>query len=404
MRSIGRGLTAAAVGGAIALTAACSSGGGGGATAAGSGKSAAPAKPSVSAAVLSIQPANGATDVKPTADALKVSVAGGKLGTVKVTDKEGKPVAGKIAADGTSWVPTAGLSVSEQYTVNAQATDANGLAADTTSSFTTLTPEKEASAHDNIEGNGTYGVGMIVSLTFDRDVKDKKAVEAGVTFETSDGSQLKGHWFGSRRVDFRPEKFWATGTKVTIHYRLKSVEIAPGVYGGVDSDEPFTIGRSQISLVDASTHMMQVTRNGAPYKTIPISTGATEPKSWNAYNGTMVIEAKEGTATMDSSTVPGLEGAAYKEKVPHSLRLTDSGTYVHGNNWSSPDVFGHTNVSHGCVGLQDAPGDAGDDNSSAGKYYADAMVGDVVTIKNSVGEQVSPDNGLSGWNMNWNNW
>ncbi|MER5637616.1 Ig-like domain-containing protein [Kitasatospora sp. NPDC002227] len=402
MKSIGRGVTAAVVGGAIALTAACSSSGGGSASG-GAGKTPTPSKPAVSAAVVSISPANGATDVKPSG-ALKVSVASGKLSTVKVTDKEGRPVEGKVSADGLSWLPTGSLSVSEQYSVAAQATDDKGLVAAATSSFATLTPAKEASAHDNIDAQGTYGVGMIVSLTFDRDVKDKKAVEAGVTFETSNGAVVKGHWFGDRRVDFRPEQYWPTGAKVTVHYRLKSVEIAPGVYGGVDSDEPFTIGRSQISTVDASTHIMTVTRNGAPYKTIPISTGRTEPKSWNAYNGTMVIEAKEGTATMDSSTVPGLEGAAYKEKVPHSLRLTDSGTYVHGNNWSDPSVFGRTNVSHGCVGLQDAPGDAGSEDSSAGKYYADAMVGDVVTIKNSVGEHVDPDNGLSGWNMNWSTW
>ncbi|WP_441250182.1 L,D-transpeptidase [Kitasatospora sp. McL0602] len=404
MRSFGRALTAAAVGGALVLTAACSSSGGGGGTSTdGGGKPAASKSTPVSAAVVSIAPANGATDVKPSG-VLKVSVASGKLSSVKVTGKDGKEIAGAITADGSGWAPTGALAISTTYQVSAQATDAAGLVSAATSSFTTLTPAKEASAHDNIESSATYGVGMIVSLTFDRDVKDKKAVEQGVIFEASDGTVVKGHWFGSRRVDFRPEKYWATGTKVTIHYRLKSVEISPGVYGGVDSDEPFTVGRSQISTVDAATHQMVVVRDGKPYKTIPISTGATEPKSWNAYNGTMVIEAKEGTATMDSSTVPGLEGAAYKEKVPHSLRLTDSGTYVHGNNWSSADVFGRTNVSHGCVGLQDAPGDAGDDSSSAGRYYADAIVGDVVTIKNSVGDAVSPDNGLSGWNMNWTTW
>ncbi|GAA2132310.1 Ig-like domain-containing protein [Kitasatospora kazusensis] len=403
---MGRALAAGVLGGALALTTACSGGGGTGGSG-GSGSAAAKApgasKSAVSAAVLSIEPANGATDVKPSG-ALKVSVASGKLSTVKVTDKSGKAVAGAISADGSSWAPTGNLSISTEYQVSAQAADANGLVAVSTSGFTTLTPDKQANPHDNISDNGTYGVGMIVSLTFDHDVKDKTAVTSGITFDTSDNSVVKGHWFGNRRVDFRPEKYWTPGTKVTIHYRLKSVEVQPGIYGGVDSDEPFTIGRSQISTVDASTHQMTVVRNGQPYKTIPISTGASEPKSWNAYNGTMVIEAKEGTAVMDSSTVPGLQGAAYKEKVPHSLRLTDSGTYVHGNNWSSHSVFGNTNVSHGCVGLEDAPGDAGDDNSSAGKYYSDAMVGDVVTIQHSVGEQVSPDNGLSGWNIAWGSW
>ncbi|MDH6575723.1 Ig-like domain-containing protein [Kitasatospora sp. MAP5-34] len=407
MKSMGRALAAGVLGGALALTTACSGGSGSGGTGGGSGsggaKSPSASKSAVSAAVVSIAPANGATDVKPSG-ALKVSVASGKLSTVTVTDKDGKPVAGSISADGASWLPTGNLSVGMQYQVSAQAADANGVVAASTSTFTTLTPTKDANPHGNVTDGETVGVGMIVSLSFDHDVKDKAAVLQGVTFDTPGNIPVKGHWFGSRRVDFRPEQYWPANSKVTVHYRLKSVEVAPGIYGGVDADRQFTIGRSQISTVDASTHEMSVVRNGQPYETIPISTGASQPKSWNAYNGTMVIEAKEGTATMDSSTVPGLQGAAYKEKVPHSLRLTDSGTYVHGNNWSSHSVFGNTNVSHGCVGLEDAPGDAGSESSSAGKYYADAMVGDVVTIKNSVGEQVSPDNGLSGWNINWANW
>jgi len=401
VKSVRRGVVAGLLGGALALSTACSSGGGGGT----GGTTGATSKAAVSAAVVTIEPANGATGVKPSGP-LKVSVTSGKLTTVRVTDKDGKAVPGAIAADGSSWVPKDGLSVATQYKVSAEAADDKGVVAKAESSFTTLTPDKDANPRDNISDGQTYGVGMIVSLRFDRAIKDKAAVEKGVTFETSDGSVVKGHWFGSQRVDFRPEKYWTAGSKVTIHYRLKSVEVAPGVYGGVDSDEPFVIGRSQVSTVDASTHQMTVERDGKPYQTIPISTGASEPKSWNAYNGTMVIEAKEGSALMDSSTVPGLEGSAYKHKVPHSMRLTDTGTYVHGNNWSDHSKFGTENVSHGCVGLEDSKADPdnGDDNSTAGKFYAASIVGDVVTIKNSVGEPVSADNGLSGWNLTWNKW
>ncbi|KJK54819.1 L,D-transpeptidase, partial [Saccharothrix sp. ST-888] len=333
-----------------------------------------------------------------------VSVASGKLSKVTVTDQAGKEVAGAISADGASWAPSANLSVASQYKVTAQAADDKGVVATAESSFSTLTPKQDAGPHDNIGDNATYGVGMIVRLDFKKPVKNKDDVVKNITFEASDGTVVKGHWFGNQRIDFRPEKFWKSGTKVTVHYRLKSVEVAPDVYGGVDSDETFTIGRDKQSTVDAESHQMTVEKDGQVVQTIPISTGASSPKSWNAYNGTMVIEAREGSAVMDSSTVPGLEGTPYKHPVPHSLRLTDSGTYVHGNNWSDASVFGHENVSHGCIGLRDAPGDKGDDSTPAGKFYADSIVGDVVTVKNSVGDDVKPDNGLSGWNLDWKNW
>ncbi|MER5637615.1 Ig-like domain-containing protein [Kitasatospora sp. NPDC002227] len=398
-----RGLAAVGLGGALVLmTAACGSGSGSGADAAaaraGSKAPSASASPgpTVSAAVVKIEPADGAKDVKP-GGALKVSVASGKLSTVKVTDQQGRAVDGAVTADGSGWAPKGALSVGQKYTVNATAADQAGLAATATSSFTTLTPEDEASPHDNIDAQGTYGVGMIVSLEFDRDVKDRKAVEAGITFDTSDGSVVKGHWFGSRRVDFRPESYWKPDTKVTVHYRLKGVEIAPDVYGGVDADEPFTIGRSQISTVDASSDEMKVERGGQVTATYPITAGKPGFASWN---GTMVIGEKSGTTRMTSQGITSAKGEEYDLQVPHAMRLTTSGTYVHGNYWS--DAFGSYNASHGCIGLSDTQ--AGSGSSDAGKFFDSSLVGDVVKVVNSKGGQVEPDNGLSGWNVPWGNW
>ncbi|MFD0349245.1 L,D-transpeptidase [Kitasatospora aburaviensis] len=103
---------------------------------------------------------------------------------------------------------------------------------------------------------------------------------------------------------------------------------------------------------------------------------------------------------MQSSTLPGMTGAPYDLQVPHSMRLTTSGTYIHGNYWS--DVFGEDNVSHGCVGLKDVKG--GGDSTSMGKFYDGSIVGDVVKVQNSTRGQVEPDNGLSGWNLGWSAW
>ncbi|MFD8085118.1 Ig-like domain-containing protein [Kitasatospora sp. NPDC059722] len=404
MKSIRRVMAVGLVGGMMVLTAACNNNDGGGSAAkadlGGGAASAAPsaagtsAAPKTSQAVVSIEPKTGSVDVAP--DALKVGATGGKLTTVKVSDKSGKEIPGTIAADGSSWTPSAGLAVGTSYQVSAMAADANGAVAQADSSFTTLTPTALAKAADNVDNNATYGVGMIVSVNFSKDVKNKDAVLKGITFESSNGTEVKGHWFGDRRLDFRPAEYWKSGTKVTVHYHLGSVEIAPGVYGS-DRDEPFTIGRSQVSTVDAKTHKMTVVRDGQS-SDIDITSGSDAHPTWN---GTMVIESKEGVVRMQSSTLPGMTGAPYDLQVPHSMRLTDSGTYIHGNYWS--DAFGEDNVSHGCVGLKDVKG--GGDSTSMGKFYDGSIVGDVVIVKNSSkSETLDPSNGLSGWSLPWASW
>ncbi|MFF2041693.1 Ig-like domain-containing protein [Kitasatospora sp. NPDC058170] len=402
-----RGAMALMMGGVLLLTAACgddkggdSKGGGSNEAAATAGASGAPAggqtsaAPKTSAAVLTVEPKDGAQDVAPT-NALNVSVANGKLTAVEVTDKEGKPVEGAIAADGSGWKPSAALAVGMAYKVNAQAKDADGLVAASTTSFTTLTPDKKISTNDNITDNATYGVGMIVSVVFNKDVKNKDAVLKGITFETNDGTEVKGHWFGTRRLDFRPAEYWKPGAKVVIKYRLKNVEVAPGVYGDVDKDEPFTIGRSQVSTADSAAHTMTVVRDGQPH-TVPVTLGDEKNPSWN---GVMVISSKEKVTRMNSQTV-GLGGEYDIPDVPHAMRLTTSGTFVHGNYWANP--FGKTNASHGCISMQDTK--EGSDASVAGKFFNDSMIGDVVKVVNSKEKTVAPDNGLSGWNIAWANW
>ncbi|MFJ9697280.1 Ig-like domain-containing protein [Kitasatospora sp. NPDC101183] len=396
-----RGAAALLMGGVLLLTAACNDDKGGGSSDAattapadaGAGAGGASATPKNSTAVLNVEPKDGAQDVPP--GALAVSVSNGKLTTVEVTDKNGKPVEGAITPDGTGWKPAAALAVGMAYKVDAQAKDADGLVAASTTTFTTLTPEKKVSTNDNISDGATYGVGMIVSVNFTKDVKNKDAVLKGITFATDNNTEVKGHWFGDRRLDFRPAEYWKPGTKVTVKYRLKSVEVAPGVYGDVDKDEPFTIGRSRVSTADAKSHMMTVETSGKS-TTLPVTLGADATPSWG---GTMVIMSKEKVTRMNSQTV-GLGGEYDIQDVPHAMRLTTSGTFVHGNYWASP--FGKTNASHGCVSMADEKG--GSDASVAGKFFNDSMVGDVVKIVNSKEKTVAPSNGLGGWNVSWANW
>ncbi|MFF4342853.1 Ig-like domain-containing protein [Kitasatospora sp. NPDC001540] len=394
-------MVGAVLGGTL-LLGACSSGGAGGGAggpAAGGGPSA-PAAAKASAAVLSIEPGDGAKDVAP--GAVKVSVATGKLTEVTVTGQDGRPVDGALAADRLTWTPAAGaLAVGATYRVEAKAADADGLATAATSTFTTLVPQRTVKVEDNVVTGQDFGVGMIISVDFGGlKVKNKEAAERAIVVEASDGTQVRGHWFeNDTRLDLRPAAYWKPGTTVQVHLRTKSVELAPGVYGATQRDEHFTVARSRISEVDARTHQMVVTEDGKPDEVVPIVAGTDDNPSWN---GTMVISAKSPMEKMTSEGQTNLRGPGYEATEPHAMRLTTSGTYLHGNP-AARGVAGRANISHGCIGLPDTP--EGSDDTPGGRIYNASKIGDVVVVRNSVKrEPLDPANGLSGWNLTWEQW
>jgi lipoprotein-anchoring transpeptidase ErfK/SrfK len=110
----------------------------------------------------------------------------------------------------------------------------------------------------------------------------------------------------------------------------------------------------------------------------------------------MVISEKYVTTRMNGDTV-GFGGEYDIKDVPHAMRLTTSGTFIHGNYWAGPSVFGHSNTSHGCVGLHDVRG-AHDPDTPAAWFYNSSMIGDVVEVVHSKDKTVQWYNGLNGWN------
>lgn len=393
------GLPALLLGAALLLTSACSGGGntgggGGDNGAGGGGKNGTEA----SKAVVSVKPDDGAKEVA-TSGILKITSTGGKLTTVTVADTKGNAVDGKLAEDGASWEPARNLAAATEYKVHAVAKDESGRESAKDTTFTTLTPTNTFVGHYTPEDGETVGVGMPVSFNFTRGITNTEAVEKAITVTAEPSVPVEGHWFGNDRLDFRPEKYWAAGTKVTVKMALDGVEGRPGVYGKQTRTVTFTIGRSQVSTVDASEHTMQVVRDGQVFKDLPITAGAP---STTTYNGQMVISEKYKVTRMNGATV-GFGGEYDISDVPHAMRLSQSGTFVHGNYWASSGTFGSENVSHGCVGLKDVRG-AGDGNQPAAWFFNESLIGDVVIVKNSKDKQIAPDNGLNGWNMDWAEW
>ncbi|MGW2562511.1 L,D-transpeptidase [Streptomyces sp. NPDC001514] len=397
----------AMLGGVLVLTGCSSSSADSGASAESSKKSQeqvdeAAAKDASDARIV-ISPKNGATNTSINKDA-KVTVSAGTLTEVTMTTAAGEAVKGTLAADGKSWQPDGQLERATTYKIAATAKDSKGREAHENASFTTVSPANSFIGNFTPEDGSTVGVGMPVSINFNKAITDRKAVQSGITVSSSSGQEVVGHWFNSQRLDFRPEQYWQEGSSVTLKLDLDGVEGADGVFGVQQKTVTFTIGRNQVSTVDAATKTMKVTQDGKTIRTIPISAGSPENPT---YNGQMVISEKFKETRMNGATVGFTDDDGKGEydikDVPHAMRLSTSGTFIHGNYWGADSIFGSANTSHGCVGLNDVKG-AGDPNQPAAWLFDNSIVGDVVIVKNSKDRTISPDNGLNGWNLSWAQW
>nr|WP_217140935.1 Ig-like domain-containing protein [Streptomyces sp. AC627_RSS907] len=393
----GRVLPALALGVTLTLTACGGGGSGAGDDGGKNAKDSTAAESKQSEAVVTIAPQNGAKAVD-TSGVLKVGAAKGKLTEVVVKDAEGEKVDGEISGDGATWTPSTHLAASTTYTVHAVAKDSEGRTAAEDSRFTTLTPKNTFTGSFTPEDGSKVGVGMPFSIRFTRGITNPEDVEKAIRIKTEPAVEVEGHWFGNDRLDFRPEKYWKAGTKVTVDLDLDGVEGRDGVYGKQDKTVSFTVGRSQVSVVDAKKLTMTVMRDGKTVKTIPVTTGAPGYETWN---GQMVITERLPVTRMNGETV-GYGGEYDIKDVPHAMRLSTSGTFIHGNYWGG-DAFGNRNASHGCIGLRDVRG-GWDEKAPAAWFFDNSLIGDVVVVKNSNDAVIAPDNGLNGWNMSWEKW
>ncbi|MGW7360812.1 Ig-like domain-containing protein [Streptomyces sp. NPDC054802] len=356
---------------------------------------------------IRVTPEDGAKKVRPD-DPVEVRLPSGRLERVTVTqieDATKTEVAGEISENGLRWRPKKGsrLKPAAKYSVDVVALDGHGRRTARHTTFTTLVPESRFIGYFKPENRQTVGTGMIVSFAFNREIENRAAVERAIRVTSDPPVEVVGHWFGKERLDFRPRTYWQPGTEVTVDMRLRDVEAAPDVYGIQQKTVSFTVGRSQVSQVDAEAHTMRVVRDGRLLATLPVTAGA--PKS-TTYNGKMVVTEMYDVTRMDGATVGFTKKDGTSEydikDVPHAIRLTTSGTFLHGNYWESADTFGSANVSHGCVGLRDDKG--GSSESPAGWFYDRTLIGDVVEVVRSKDRTVAPDNGLGGWNLDWRLW
>ncbi|MGW7491926.1 Ig-like domain-containing protein, partial [Streptomyces sp. NPDC054786] len=166
-------------------------------------------KPHSPEETIRVAPHNGAHGVR--ADGrFEVRVPEGRLERVEVSrtgDAGRHPVAGRLSPDGMTWRPVpARLQLGAKYTVDAVALDGAGHRSARHTTFTTSVPTRRFTGHFSPQGDATVGTGLIFSLAFNRPIADRAAVERAVKVSARPAVEIAAHWFGHRRLDFRPRE------------------------------------------------------------------------------------------------------------------------------------------------------------------------------------------------------
>ena len=362
-------------------------GGTGGAAKGADGSAKAPADP----VRLTVTPRDKATRVALDTRA-RVVADSGRLKAVTVTAGGGRRLAGKLDEDGRSWVSTGALAPATRYRVVAEAVDDAGAPARERTTFTTLAPRAELRAAIMPLDGETVGVGLPVGVWFNQPVTDRAAVERRLRVTSTKKVTGAWHWFNDREVHYRPRSYWPAGAKVTLRARLAGTDAGRGLWGVADRTVSFTIGERRVSVVDVRTHRMKITSGGRTLRTVPVSTGR---EKYPTTNGVHFVIEKNAVKLMDSSTVgiPRNSPAGYYQKVAWSVRISNSGEFVHAAPWSTGSQ-GRANVSHGCVNLSTA---------DAAWYFRLTRRGDVVEVRGSP-KRPGASFGVVDWNMSWSRW
>jgi lipoprotein-anchoring transpeptidase ErfK/SrfK len=366
-------------------------GGGPGGSGAADGGTRAAGTTQVAPVRLTVTPRNKATRVALDAEA-RVVADSGRLRAVRVTAAGGKRLEGELAEDGRSWVSSGALAPATRYRVVAEAVDDAGTPTRRQSSFTTLRPRAELRAAIMPLDGETVGVGLPIGVWFSEPVADRAAVERRLEVSSSKPVTGAWHWFADNEAHYRPKTYWPSGSKVTLRARLAGTDAGRGVWGVADRTIRFTIGERRVSVVDVRTHRMKVTSGGRTLRVLPVSTGR---ERYPTTNGIHFVLEKNPVKVMDSSTVgiPRNGPGGYYQRVAWSVRISNSGEFVHAAPWSTGSQ-GSANVSHGCVNLSTA---------NAAWFFRLTRRGDVVEVR---GSPKRPGNsfGVADWNMSWSKW
>jgi lipoprotein-anchoring transpeptidase ErfK/SrfK len=364
------------------------------------------ASPAPAAASVTFDPVHGTKNFSP-AKPIVVTAVNGTLKEVTVTSGS-KSVSGDFDGGALTWTSSGELAYGKAYVVKATAVGLDGVAVDQTATFTTVKPGStvevtfQANAMTTLQNGGTYGVGQVIIAHFNRSPSDRKAAVRAIEVTSTPSVEGRWYWVDSRTAHYRPEKYWAKGTKVTATAKIRGVNFGKGVYGAANKSVSITIGPSRIAYADDKTHYMRVMIDGVQVKNIPISMGKSggvttatgDRVLFPTRSGTHVVMSRELEHQMTSASygvIDPKDPNFYDELIKLCCRISYSGEFVHSAPWSVGDQ-GHRDVSHGCINISP---------SNAQWFYDTFRLGDVVVVKNTGRLQGIGDSAGAVWDIPW---
>jgi len=342
---------------------------------------------------LSFQPADAAVDVSPTAP-VGVQVRDGWFQRVKLTNPDGKVVAGVFNRDRTAFTVTEPLGYGVEYTWSGSVVGHDGNAVPVAGAFTTVAPTRQVNGQFQLADGQVVGVAAPIILQFDAPISDKASVERALKVTTD--PPVEGSWawlpdeVGGSRVHYRTREYYPPGTKVNVDARLYGVPFGDGAYGAQDISLHFSIGRRQVVKADATSHRMQVIDEaGNVIMDFPCSYGEGDLDRNVTRSGIHVVTEKYEDFYM---TNPAAGYANLRER--WAVRISNNGEFIHANP-ASIGAQGNSNVTNGCINLSEA---------DAEQYFHSAIYGDPVEVTGTRIQLSYSDGDIWDWAVPWEEW
>jgi lipoprotein-anchoring transpeptidase ErfK/SrfK len=366
-----------------------------------------PVVPTSTPAVLAIMPSPASDKVNPAGPVL-VTATTGSITDVTMTNDSGKVISGVLTPDHTAWKPTLQLGYDRTYKMTILARGPNGMPSREASSFTTVSPSNQTQVYlDTTSGvmlqdGATYGVGTVVVAHFDESIDNKANAERHLSVTTNPPVPGSWYWVDDQTAHWRPAKYYAPGTTVTVAANMYGTPLGDGLYGAEDERVSFKIGDAHVSIADDNTHQVSVYDNGKLVRTMPTSMGmggiqtiAGTTFSFFTPPGVYTVLDKANPVIMDSSTfgLPTNSRLGYKESIAYATKISTDGIYLHQLN-STVWAQGNTDTSHGCLNLN---------GDNAAWFFDFSVPGDVVEVRNTGGKPLEVwQNG--DWTVPWDLW
>ena len=237
----------------------------------------------------------------------------------------------------------------------------------------------------------TWGVGMPIIAYLSAKITDAKAF-AAASVVTVNGAPAQGAWYFQRsaiysgyplEAHYRTQSYWPAHAKIRMDLPVKGLSAGTGLVFDNSLTLDMSTGAANISRIDGHTERMVVTSDGKQVFSFPVSLGKA---STPTFSGTKVV--------MERDRVQRMTGPGYDLKVPWSVRVTNSGEFIHSASWNGGNI-GQRSTSHGCTNLRAA---------DAEHFFAFAHVGDVAVYTNTGGPTMPSWDGYGDWNLSWSTW